>query len=781
MTTDLRFKPLNIDLASDFQKIQSFILFYPSIENPKYLTKQSKIAINLTDLYIYDDALYQNLLENTLTYLNMFYKAYDKIFYDDMEINFDIENICNYHRLSKIKEKMPDAKITEIFPGELLRDYEVFFCTKNSHLENNITTNTDLEDIDNLNVDNLYLRNESSTFKSKNSVYYVPIRQLLSSKIGKYILTRGLVTKTTQIKPILKLAAYICESCGSETFQSIAKDSFNVLLQCNSEKCKVLKIKPTLIFKNRASKFTTCQVITLSECIDDVSFGGIPRTIRVNAYGVMCGKVKPGDSIFVGGILLAKKDYSLLNETFIAAHEFFYDYKHDMLGIGRDTEQKLCINETKADKELKEHLGDHDENQNIRDTNVGANLQNSISLQNLCDNNIESQIKFIQSLVDSFAPEIYNYNDIKKILLLSLVGAPSKEKTFMKIRGTINILIVGDPGTAKSQLLKTVNRIANRGIYTTGKGSSGVGLTACKIKDNTTKEIVLEAGALVLSDNGVCCIDELDKMAENDRVSIHEVMEQQSISINKAGINTTLNARCSIIGAANPIKGSFKEERSVEWNLGLPISLVSRFDCVCLVKDSDDEEKDERLALHVTNHFLVDKDKDGAETDNNASNSDSRLSYAFMREYIKKAKQIDPILPKSLGKKLVEKYIQKRKENATLTPRYLLSLIRFALSHARLRLSSTVDLVDIEESLRLMDTNINIKKEYAFGDNHIIDVDKMIYDLLISNANLNNEIPYDLALNLCSEFGKDALDKVISMLTEVGVLYFENGIIRLLN
>jgi len=298
-------------------------------------------------------------------------------------------------------------------------------------------------------------------------------------------------------------------------------------------------------------------------------------------------------------------------------------------------------------------------------------------------------------LIDSFAPHIQGHALIKEAILLLITGSTQRVlQDGTKIRGDINIFLVGDPGTAKSEMLKFCARIAPRGLYTSGRGSTAAGLTAAVIRDKTGI-MMLEAGAVVLGDQGLVCIDEFDKMKPEDRSALHEVMEQQTASIAKGGIVATLNARTSILAAANPMYGKYDPFKNITENVNLPIPLLTRFDLIFVVRDIPSREKDTKIAKHIINlHSPT-----GAATR-------SLIDADILTKYLAYSKRLKPVLTKEAEEKILEYYMKMRNVDSedmiTVTPRQLEGLIRLATARARLLMKNQVEAEDAERAIFLI-------------------------------------------------------------------------------
>lgn len=522
------------------------------------------------------------------------------------------------------------------------------------------------------------------------------MRELNPQDIDKLVSIKGLVIRSTPILPDMKTAFFKCNVCDHTVVVENDRGIIQEPRKCPRQICN--SSNSMQLIHNR-STFANKQIVKLQETPDIVPDGQTPHSVSLCIYDELVDSCRAGDRVEVCGIF--KSSPVKVSPRLRVVKSLFKTYL-DVVHIKKVDKHRIGVDVSTIENELREQE-EVDEIRKLSEDEVEKIRR------------VARRPDVYQLLARSLAPSIFEMDDVKKGLLLQLFGGANKDfKKGSRTRGDINILLCGDPSTSKSQILQYVHKIAPRGIYTSGKGSSAVGLTAYVTRDIETKQLVLESGALVLSDGGVCCIDEFDKMSDQTRSVLHEVMEQQTISIAKAGIITTLNARTSILASANPIQSRYNPNLPVTKNIDLPPPLLSRFDLVFLILDKVDKKLDEQLAKHIASMYLEDRMSSAA--------TEEILPVEFLTGYIQYSKEnIHPKLTEEARDELVSSYVQMRRagedsrgggseKRITATTRQLESLIRLSEAHAKLHLREVVLLEDVVEAVRLMKSAI---KDYA--------------------------------------------------------------------
>ncbi|MCQ2977830.1 MAG: minichromosome maintenance protein MCM [archaeon] len=497
------------------------------------------------------------------------------------------------------------------------------------------------------NIDPL-MKDAELNIRFKNLSNIVPLNILLSKYIGKFVAADGIVRKTDEIRPRIETGVFECRGCMR--LHEVEQTSSNVILEpslcneCGGRSFRLLQ---------EESKYIDTQTARMQEPLENLSGGIEPKQMLLTLEDDLVDTLNPGDKVRITGTLKTFreersgkfKNYLYVNHIEALEQEF------EELDISEEDEAEIL--------ELSKDPHIHDK------------------------------------IINSTAPSIRGYRSVKEAIALQLFGGSKKElEDKTHLRGDIHILIVGDPGIGKSQILKYVSKLAPRSVYTSGKGTSGAGLTAAAVRDELGGWS-LEAGALVLGDQGNVCVDELDKMRSEDRSALHEALEQQTVSIAKAGIMATLNTRCSVLAAANPKFGRFDRYKTVADQIDLPAPILSRFDLTFVIEDKPNVENDRKLAQHILKTHQY-------------SSVEYEIEPELLRKYIAYArKNINPKLSEGAVQVLEDFYVEVRggavEEDAPvpITARQLEAIIRLAEASAKLQLKESVDADDARRAIKL--------------------------------------------------------------------------------
>jgi replicative DNA helicase Mcm len=586
------------------------------------------------------------------------------------------------------------------------------------------------------------------TVKDQKSPLEIPLRGLRSKHIDNLIWTKGILVRISAIRPKLVKATFECMICGTQFEVPQLTSRIKWPKFCINKRCKAKTISDFRLISKK-SEFIDWQHIMIQEIPEDLPPGRIPRSIPALLTFDLVDIVKPGDRVQIMGIfksVLAQSHKSLNSTLFKTYLDVNYidpeDKSEDIIELSKEDKKKI-------DDLSKEPL-----------------IQRKIAR--------------------SIAPIIYGRDDLKMACALSLFGGTRRIRPGGGYkRGDIHILFVGDPGTGKSEILKSTIEVSPRGLYTSGKGSTAVGLTAAVIKDSETGQMNLEAGAVVLANGGIAAIDEFDKMDTADRSALHEAMEQQTVSIAKAGIVATLKAQTAIIAAANPYSGRYDRYKTPTQNIRLPPSLLSRFDLIFVVVDRPDPADDAQMAEFILRNSMFDSD------DSSENNYDkiSPISSELLKKYIKHARRnYNPILTDEAKEKIKEFYLELRgkyeSEDAIISilARNLDALVRLSEAYAKMALRNKVSKEDVEEIIKLFNRYL---KDTGYDETSgKIDMDRIFVGQSRSNLNrletLMNKLKEMAEENKWKALEKSNVIQILDLDENLDKKFIENAIEELI-
>jgi replicative DNA helicase Mcm len=590
------------------------------------------------------------------------------------------------------------------------------------------------------------------------------VRDLRSIDVNRFTSIEGTIRKITDVRPRIIEAAFECARCKNITIipqEGSGKFIEPTYCSCNEEKKGVFR----LLYKE--SRFEDYQRIKIQESPDELKGGEQPQTLDINVSDDLAGQVTPGEHITVNGVLRSAQKINKDGKT------AYFDIYMDGNSIELEEQEYDEVD-----------ISPEDEEEIIR---------------------LSKDPRVYDKIVFSIAPSIYGYEEVKEAIAHQLFSGVVKSlPDGTRIRGDIHVLLVGDPGIAKSQILRYVVKLAPRGVYASGKSASSAGLTAAAVKDEFDGQWTLEAGALVLADKGVACIDEMDKMKNEDRSSLHEGMESQTISVAKAGILATLKCRCSILGAANPKLGRFDPYENISEQINMPPSLMSRFDLIFILQDKPEERRDLNIAGHILkSHYAgeLNEQRRNVATSKIAEDSVKKamsviqpeIEPRMLRKYVAYAKRkIFPIMLEEAREQIISFYLSLRKQsegdNASIaiTARQLEGLVRLSEASARMRLRDEVTPEDVERTIRIVTTSLRqVGMDQETGK---LDIDKLTVgvaksqrDRIKSLKHIIEElakeygggVPIDAVMDKAMESGltKDKVEKELKKLKEIGEIF----------
>ncbi len=583
------------------------------------------------------------------------------------------------------------------------------------------------------NIDPL-VKDADINIRFQNLTNIIPLKDLLSKYIGTFVSADGIVRKTDEIRPRIETGVFECRGCMR--LHEVEQTSSNTIIEpslcseCGGRSFRLLQ---------EESKYIDTQTARMQEPLENLSGGTEPKQMLMILEDDLVDELNPGDKVRITGTLRTFreersgkfKNYIYVNHIEPLEQEF------EELQLSEEDEEKII--ELSQDP----HIYD--------------------------------------KIIKSTAPSIRGYRDVKEAIALQLFGGAAKQlEDETKLRGDIHILIVGDPGIGKSQILKYVSRLAPRSIYTSGKGTSGAGLTAAAVRDELGGWS-LEAGALVLGDQGNVCVDELDKMRAEDRSALHEALEQQTVSIAKAGIMATLNSRCSVLAAANPKFGRFDRYKVLAEQIDLPAPIISRFDLIFVIEDKPSREGDSKLAEHI---LKIHKE----------NTVDYEIEPELLRKYIAYArKNVNPQLTDEANEILREFYVNTRNSNpeeqgaVPITARQLEAIIRLSEASAKIKLKDYVEKEDAEKAVRLQMAclkEVGVDPETGEIDADIVSggtpksdrdkIQRVTDEIKLLQEEFAGDAPLNVLLsNMSEKYGvsEDKTEQIIRNLVAKGVIY----------